>query len=108
MPIGCIDANGVVYTWGYGSYWQLGTGQTLDAGMPQKVLPKPTMTSLCAEALPCPGNCFVHIAARSRFQIFDLVCQGIYSGLSPALADMFRPINDNGGSQDFLNMQCLA
>ncbi|KAL0052745.1 hypothetical protein WJX82_006934 [Trebouxia sp. C0006] len=37
MHSGCIDANGMVYTWGYGSYWQLGTGQTLDVGMPHKV-----------------------------------------------------------------------
>ncbi len=76
VPTGCIDTNGMVYTWGYGSYWQLGTGQTLDAGMPHKVPPKPTMTTLCAEALPCLGKSFVHIAARSRFRILNLVCQG--------------------------------
>ncbi len=68
MAVGCVDANGMVYTWGYGSYWQLGTGQTLDAGLPKKVPPKPTMTTLCAEALPCLGNCFVCIAARRTHQ----------------------------------------
>lgn len=99
MPIGCIDANGAVYTWGYGSYWQLGTGQTLDAGMPQKVPPTPAMITMCAEALPCPGECFVHIAARSRIRTLHFVWQGTCSGLSLALADNFKLIINTGGLQ---------
>ena len=87
----------MVYTWGYGSYWQLGTGQTLDAGLPHKVPPKPTMTTLCAEALPCPGNFFVH------------VCQGTCSGLSLGLAEhVSQPINDTGESQTFQYIQLQA
>lgn len=34
---GCVDSDGRAYAWGYGSYWQLGTGKTLDGGLPQQV-----------------------------------------------------------------------
>ena len=34
---GCIDADGNVYTWGYGAFWQLGTGKNADQGQPQQV-----------------------------------------------------------------------
>ncbi|KAL3157516.1 hypothetical protein ABBQ32_011978 [Trebouxia sp. C0010 RCD-2024] len=37
MHSGCVDTDGRAYTWGYGSYWQLGSGKTLDAGLPQQV-----------------------------------------------------------------------
>lgn len=34
---GCIDADGNVYTWGYGAFWQLGTSKNADQGQPQQV-----------------------------------------------------------------------
>ena len=37
MLAGCVDMDGNAHVWGYGSYWQLGTGKTQDAGQPQQV-----------------------------------------------------------------------
>lgn len=64
---GCVDANGFAYTWGYGSYWQLGTGKTLDAGLPQKVQPK--YEHLFALMSPCVKvSCVQTLAVIHRMQ----------------------------------------
>lgn len=34
---GCIDSDGNVHTWGYGAFWQLGTGKNADQGQPLQV-----------------------------------------------------------------------
>lgn len=37
MCAGCVDENGYAYTWGYGAFWQLGSGKNADQAQPRQV-----------------------------------------------------------------------
>ena len=65
---GCVDSDGRAHAWGYGSYWQLGTGKTVDEGLPQQV------SLLCSSLLTA-------ISRGSCMQLAQFDFQAVFQAL---------------------------
>ena len=74
---GCVDSDGRAYTWGYGSYWQLGTGKTVDGGLPQQVL---LLCSSCSH-LAFVLYCFVQQYQGAAVYRCQILIQAVFQAL---------------------------
>lgn len=106
---GCVDVDGNAYTWGYGAFWQLGTGSNADQGQPQQVGSSCSSGMCLLRNLVCCGHdSFTGLHVLPYPRSVDVAVMHVHYVLSALHSDGTVPVSRLAHHADFTDKSAVT